>query len=66
MKQLIADYEAAKNMISRRIDELERQRSENMPTIERERLDTRLNCLREERFELTESIIQMRRREVLT
>ncbi len=66
MKQLIADYEVAKGVISRRIHELERQLSEKLPTIEREQLDTRIACLREERFELEQAIIQMRGREVLT
>ena len=66
MNQLIADYETTKDVISRRIAELEQQCSQKMPTMEREQLDARIACLRTERFELAQCILQMKEREVLS
>ena len=59
----IADYEKVREVLSRRIAELElKLKTEELRSMEREKLTRRIECLRQERYELLLSIIEMRGR----
>ena len=62
MKNMIADYEAARDALGKRIRELEAEmKADGLRTMEREKLMRRIECLRQERYNMLLSVIEMRR-----
>ena len=62
MKNMIADYETARDALGKRIRELEMEvKAEGLRTMEREKLMRRIECLRQERYNMLLSVIEMRR-----
>ncbi|MDE5738229.1 MAG: hypothetical protein K2H93_07685 [Oscillospiraceae bacterium] len=62
MKKLIKEYEELYRAIVRRIYELKKKyKTELLMTKERERLKARIDLLEEERFELTQTIAELKR-----
>ena len=62
MKNMIADYETARNALGKRIRELEAEmKADGLRTMEREKLMRRIECLRQERYNMLLSVIEMRR-----
>ncbi|MBQ8079492.1 MAG: hypothetical protein IJ236_06035 [Oscillospiraceae bacterium] len=62
MKNMIADYETARDALGKRIRELEAEmKAYGLRTMEREKLMRRIECLRQERYNMLLSVIEMRR-----
>lgn len=62
MKNMIADYETARDALGKRIRELEAEmKADGLRTMEREKLMRRIECLRQERYNMLLSVIEMRR-----
>ena len=62
MEKLIKEYEELYRAIARRIYELKKKyKTELLMTKERERLKARIDLLEEERFELTQTIAELKR-----
>ena len=62
MEKLIKEYEELYRAIARRIYELKKKyKSEILMTKERERLKARIDILEEERFELVQTIAELKR-----
>ncbi|MBQ9695732.1 MAG: hypothetical protein IJV58_04810 [Oscillospiraceae bacterium] len=61
MKNMIKEYEAAREALGRRITELSYQMKsdDTLRSMEREKIARRIECLRQERYELLLSIIEM-------
>lgn len=63
MEQMIAEYEAARSALEKRINELTyRIKTEELMSRDREQLLNRIEILRQERYELLLCIIAMRGR----
>lgn len=61
MNDMIERYEQARNDLTKRIEELEiRRRDPGLGTMQREALTRRIECMRQERYELLLSINEMR------